>query len=188
MTAAIDPVTALERSYDELAKVVADLRPDQLGSPTSCPAWDVRAMLDHILGGALMYIAANDGLLVEEDAGAIVGDDPSIATSEMAAANLDSWRRPGALEGERTYPFGSFPAVAGLVSNVGEVALHAWDIAKATGQEARLDEDVAELVLGMYRQVPMDDLRAHGVYGPEIPVPESAPVQARLLGFLGREA
>ena len=188
MTDAIDPVTALERSYDELAKVVANLRPDQLALPTTCPDWDVRGVLNHILGGALMYIAANDGRLVAEDGGDVVGADPGLATSEMAAANLESWRRPGALEGERTYPFGTFPAVAGLVINVGEVALHAWDIAKATGQEARLDEGVAAVVLGLYRQVPMDDMRAHGVYGPEIPVPESASVQEQLLGFLSREA
>jgi uncharacterized protein (TIGR03086 family) len=187
MTVTIDPITALERSYEELAKVVADLRPDQLALPTGCPDWDVRALLNHVLGGAVMYIAANDGLLLGEENGDLVGEDASLATSEVAAANLESWRRPGALEGERTYPFGTFPAVAGLVSNVGEVALHAWDIARATGQEARLDEDVATLVLGLYRQVPMDELRAHGVYGPEIPVPDTAPVQDQLLGFLSRE-
>ena len=188
MPTAIDPITALERSYDELAKVVAGLQPAQLSLPTDCPEWDVRALLDHVLGGALMYMAANEGRLTGEDAGDVVGADPSLATSEIAAANLASWRQPGALEGERTYPFGTFPAPAGLVSNIGEVALHAWDLAKATGQEARLDEDVAALVLDLYLQVPMDELRAHGVYGPEIAVPASAPVQDRLLGFLSREA
>ena len=147
----------------------------------------MRALLDHILGGAVMYVAANDGLLVGEDGGAIVGEDPSLAVAEVAAANLASWRQPGALEGERTYPFGTFPAPAGLVSNIGEVALHAWDVAKATGQEAHLDPDVAALVLDLYTHVPMDDLRAHGVYGPEIAVPDSAPVSDRLLGFLSRQ-
>ena len=183
----IDPITALERSYEELGKVVADLRPDQLTLPTNCPDWDVRALLDHILGGARMYVAANEGRLVAEDAGEIVGEDPSLAVAEVAEANVASWRQPGALDGERTYPFGTFPAGAGLVSNIGEVALHAWDVAQATGQAARLDPEVAALVLDLYAHVPMDDLRAHGVYGPEIAVPDSAPVQDRLLGFLGRQ-
>jgi uncharacterized protein (TIGR03086 family) len=187
MSGPIDPTTALERSYEELAKVVADLAPDQLTLPTGCPDWDVRALLNHILGGAQMYVAANEGRLVAEDAGDLVGDDPGVAVAAAAAANLGSWRAPGALEGDRTYPFGTFPAGAGLVINVGEVALHAWDVARATGRPARLDEDVAVLVLDLYRQVPMDDLRAHGVYGPEIAVSDAASAQDRLLAFLSRE-
>src|SRR4029453_9234052 len=46
-----DPIDALERSFDQLAKVVANLSPDQLALPTSCPDWDVRALLNHTLGG-----------------------------------------------------------------------------------------------------------------------------------------
>jgi uncharacterized protein (TIGR03086 family) len=187
MTDLIDPVTALERSYEELATVVSGLGPDQLTAPTCCPDWDVRALLNHILGGAQMYNAANDGRLVAEDAGDIVGDDPRRAVAAAATANIRSWQEPGALDGERTYPFGTFPAGAGLISNVGEVALHAWDLASATRQPARIDKGVATLVLDFYQYVPMDELRAHGVYGPEIAVSETASVQDRLLGFLSRE-
>jgi uncharacterized protein (TIGR03086 family) len=179
-------VTALERSYDELTRVIDRLGPDQLAEPTGCPDWDVRALLNHTFGCAQMYVAANEGRLVAEDGGELVGDDPGLAVAETAVANLRSWREPGALDGERTYPFGTLPAGAGLVSNVGEVAVHAWDVANATGQPARIDDDVATLVLDFYQYVPMVDLRAHGVYGPEIAVPESAPVADCLLGFLGR--
>ncbi len=183
----IGGVTALERSYDELAKITATLDADQLLLPTCCPDWDVRAVLNHILGGALMYTSVNAGQAAGEDAGDVAGDDPVGAVARISDTNIASWRAPDALEGERTYPFGTFPAFAGLVVNVGEVALHVWDIAKATGQDARLDPDVAQIVYDLYVQVPMDDLRAHGVYGPEIAVPESASVQDRLLGFLSRQ-
>ena len=37
MADTIDPITALERAYDDLAKVVADLRPDQLTPPDQLP-------------------------------------------------------------------------------------------------------------------------------------------------------
>jgi uncharacterized protein (TIGR03086 family) len=73
------------------------------------------------------------------------------------------------------------------VSNVGEVAVHSWDVARATGKPARIDEHIAALVLDFYLQVPMDDVRAHGVYGPAIAVPETASADDRLLAFLGRE-
>jgi uncharacterized protein (TIGR03086 family) len=187
MTVPIDGITALERSYDQLSKLVANLDAHQLSAPTNCPAWDVRALLNHVLGGALMYKLVNDGEVAGEDAGDVVGDDPTGALAEISAANVASWRVPGALEGDRTYPWGTFPAGAGLLSNVAEVALHAWDLAVATGQPASIDPDVAQVVYDFYRMVPMDDLRAHGVYGPEFTVPASASVQDRLLGYLSRQ-
>lgn len=189
MTGSIDPITALERSWDELAKVIANLDDAALRAPCAdCPAWDVRGVLNHVLGAALMFNGANDGVELPEDAGDAIGSDSAAsAVAAIGAANVASWARPGGLEGERVYPFGSYPAPMGLVINVGEVALHAWDIAKATGQPARIDADVAQLVLDFYQHAPMDDLRAHGVYGPEIPVDASAPVADRLLGFMSRQ-
>lgn len=187
MLTPIDGITALERAYDNLAKVVADLEPTQLTLPTCCPAWDVRGLLNHILGGAVMYTMVNAGQAAGEDNGDLVGDDPIGALATTSAANLASWREPGALDGDRTYPWGTFPAGAGLLINVGEVALHSWDLGKAIAQTPVIDPDVAQLVYDLYRHVPMDDMRANGVYGAEISIPESAPVQDRLLGFLSRQ-
>lgn len=94
--------------------------------------------------------------LAGEDAGDVIGDDPMHALAVTSAANLASWRQPGALDGDRTYPWGTFPARAGLVINVGEVALHAWDLAKPTGQSADIDADVAQVIYDFYRRIPMD--------------------------------
>ncbi|HEX9547556.1 MAG TPA: TIGR03086 family metal-binding protein, partial [Acidimicrobiales bacterium] len=131
----MDRVTALERSYEEMAKLVANLRSEQLSEPTPCTGWDVRALLNHTFGAAWMFTLVNQGEAIGEDAGDLVGNDPSGAISELIPANVSAWRQPGALEGDRTYPFGTFPAPAGLMINVGEVAVHSWDLAKATGQD-----------------------------------------------------
>jgi len=188
MTGSIDETTALERAYEDLGRVVAELSADELALPTACPGWDVRALLNHTLGAAVMFTLVNSGVAAEEDAGDLVADDAIAALAQTSAANLAAWRHEGAREGERTYPWGTFPAGVGLCINVSEVALHSWDIATATGQEARIDPDVARVVYDLYCQIPMDDLRAKGVFGAEIGVPASAPVQARLLGLLGRKA
>ena len=67
-----------------------------------------------------------------------------------------------------------------------DVFLHTWDLARATGQDARLDPAFcADLLAGME---PMDAvLRASGHYGPRVEVPEGADAQTRLLGFIGRD-
>ena len=101
MLTTIDGVTALERSYEELAAVVAGVDDDQLDLPTGCPQWDVRGLLNHVLGGALMYIGANNGEVLGEDAGDVAGRDVQGAVARVATANLDSWYSDGALEGVR---------------------------------------------------------------------------------------
>ena len=67
-----------------------------------------------------------------------------------------------------------------------DVFMHTWDLARATGQDERLDEETcAELLAGM---APIDELlRSSGQYGPRVPVPGDADVQTRLLGFIGRD-
>src|SRR5215217_6842621 len=96
MTKPIEATTALECSYDTLAKVVANLGQGQLSAPTCCPEWDVRGLLNHILGGAIMYTLVNAGHVAGEDAGDVIGDDPVRALAVTSAANVASWRQPGA--------------------------------------------------------------------------------------------
>jgi uncharacterized protein (TIGR03086 family) len=188
MSAPIDDVTALERAYDDLTRVVSHLDLDELSTPTLCSDWDVRGLLNHVLGTAVMFTAANAGQAVGEDAGDLVGDDPVGAVKHTAVANLAAWRQNGALEGSRTYPWGTFPAPIGLVINISEVAVHAWDLARASGQHAHIDAAVAAPVYELYRQMRLGDLRTKGVFGAEVTVPATAPVQDRLLGLLGRAA
>jgi uncharacterized protein (TIGR03086 family) len=67
-----------------------------------------------------------------------------------------------------------------------DVFLHTWDLARATGQDERLDpEHCADLLAGM---TPIEELlRTSGQYGPRVPVPDDADAQTRLLGFIGRD-
>jgi uncharacterized protein (TIGR03086 family) len=67
-----------------------------------------------------------------------------------------------------------------------DVFMHTWDLARATGQDDTLDpEYCAELLEGM---IPYEDaMRGSGQYGPRVPVPDHAPVQDRMLGFIGRD-
>jgi uncharacterized protein (TIGR03086 family) len=133
-----------------------------------------------------MFTRANQGETgVPEDAGDLVGADHVTACAELADANVAAWRTPDALEGERSFPFGTFPAPVALMINVGEVAVHAWDLARSTDQPAAIDPEVAALLLDFYSSLPLDQFRGHGAFGPEVPVEDSAPVADRMLGLLG---
>ena len=182
----MDAVSALERSYDDFGRILAKLSPDQLSMASPCADWDLRATLNHTLTAVRMFTLVNEGRAVD-DAGYLVGDDPAGALADEAAANLASWRKPGALDGDRVYPFGTFPARAGIMINLGEILVHGWDVARTTGQDEAMNPDAAALLYEFYAPQPLDQYRAHGAFGPEVAVAESAPTQDRLLGLLGRQ-
>jgi uncharacterized protein (TIGR03086 family) len=67
-----------------------------------------------------------------------------------------------------------------------DVFMHTWDLARATGQDDRLDPDFCtELLAGMEHME--DAMRSSGQYGLRVPVPNDADPQTKLLGFIGRD-
>jgi len=63
--------------------------------------------------------------------------------------------------------------------------VHSWDIARATGQDERLDPAGVAYAFEMLR--PNDEaLRGPGSFGPKIEPPPDADEQTRFLCFLGR--
>ncbi|WP_434966019.1 TIGR03086 family metal-binding protein [Janibacter indicus] len=67
-----------------------------------------------------------------------------------------------------------------------DVVFHTWDLARATGQDDRLDEDyLAGALAGMQARAEM--IRASGQFGQEQPVPDDASVQERFFAFIGRD-
>ena len=183
----MDAIKALQQSYDDFGGILTNVSPDQLSLSSPCAGWDLRATLNHTLGAVRMFTLINEGKAAGGDVGDIVGDDPAGALAQEARPNLQSWRKPGALDGERVFPFGTFPAQTALMINLGEVLVHAWDVARATGQDETMNPDSAALVYEFYAPQPLDEFRTYGAFGPEVAVPENAPAQQRLLGLLGRQ-
>jgi uncharacterized protein (TIGR03086 family) len=67
-----------------------------------------------------------------------------------------------------------------------DVFMHTWDLARATGQDDRLDpEFCAEMLAGMEPLAEL--LQSSGQYGTPVPVPADADAQTRLIGFIGRD-
>jgi uncharacterized protein (TIGR03086 family) len=183
----VDVISALEQSYDQTARLVVGLTPAEFHAPSPCAGWDVRATLNHLLGTTWMFTLVNQGQDADEDAGDVIGDDASLAVTAAAKENLASWRQPGALEGERSYFFGSFPATGAAMLNLQEAFVHNWDVAKATGQELVIDPVVGLMIYDWGVSMPLDDFREHGAFGPEVAVSASASIVDRLVGLLGRQ-
>ena len=74
-----------------------------------------------------------------------------------------------------------------LMIPFGDVLLHGWDIAKATGQDTRLDPNLVEICYQAFAPQ-IEGIRAiGGLVGPEVKVPDSGSTQDKLLGIFGRQ-
>lgn len=184
MTALID---ALDDAYQHCAKVVVGIDETQLALPTPCSQWDIRATIDHLVGATWMFTLVNQGQAVGEDAARIADRDRIVALRDAAAANTASWRIPGAFDGQRTYPFGSFPADAAAMMNLSEVVVHTWDVASGLVVDATINPVLAAMLEEFYRPISLDLYRAHGAFGAEVPIDPSAAPGDRLLAKLGRQ-
>lgn len=186
LTGRVGVVGALDDAYARAIDLLGNLRSDQLGQPSRCADWDLRATLNHLLGTMRMFTLVNQGEVAGEDGGDLVGGDAQAALRNGATLNLATWRAPAAFEGDRTYPFGTFPARAAALINLSEVIVHTWDVATAVGRHVPIDPLAAEMLVEFYGAIPLDAYRKHGVFGAEVEVASHAPAAHRLLALLGR--
>lgn len=188
----MDSVAMLGRVVDEANRIVNNISEDQLDNATGCTEWTVRDMINHITGGATMFaVSAEQGSVPDEQVAQIMGgdnlgDDYKGAFGRASKHALDAFDDPAVLEKIVKLPFGEMPAGVALNIAVFDVATHAADLAKATGQTIE-DEGMLETALDMGRQMVGPDLRVPGVFDAEQPAPEGASAAEKLLAFAGRK-
>ena len=174
----------------ELATAFADTKVGgvtaaDLGRATPCSEFDVRGLLNHMIGGLGMLTTAASGGKAVIPEGDQFGSDPGASYGERRQELLAALRSPGVLEGEWEMPFGTMAAQMMTGIAFMEHLMHGWDVAKATGQDVTIPAELATECMALV--TPMDAmLRTPGVCGPAVPVADDAPLQDKLVAFLGR--
>lgn len=154
-------------------------------APTPVAAWRARDVVEHLVGWLPGFLSGGGVTLAVH--GPTVAEDPVEAWSAHASAVQALLDGPQA-EQEFSHPQVGPHRLGAAIDQfyTVDVFLHTWDLARATGQDDRLDPEFCAVLLeGME---PWDEvLRSSGQYGPRVPVPDDAPPQDRLLGFIGRD-
>ena len=166
---------------------MAGIRADQWMAPTPCTDLDVRALLNHLVSGNLLFAALVRGEPLPGRDTDHLGGEPLPAFQRAAAELRQAFAAPGVLESVYTAPFGTGPGAVLVHVRVIELLAHGWDLARATGQPAAFPDDVAERALAAARQQLSSRPEGPGApFAAEIPVADDAPAVDRLAGFLGR--
>jgi uncharacterized protein (TIGR03086 family) len=164
---------------------VVGVPPDRWDAPAPVEGWTARDVVRHLVEWFPGFLHGGTGIRLPS--GPSVDDDPVAAWTAQRDGVQALLEDEGTGTRVLVNPYiGEVPlpeAVDRFYTS--DVFMHTWDLARATGQDERLDPDKCrELYEGM---LPMDDvLRASGQYGAKVPVPEDADVQTKLLGFIGR--
>ena len=170
----------------EAARITSGVTAGQLGDPTPCPEYDTRALANHLVAytGIGMELRARREPHPDDLATRDFTTDPQWAAAY--AAQLDrsvaAWADPAVWEGE----INGMPAEAMAGMLYLELVLHAWDLARATGQEYRLDGAAAAALLGMVREQ-AEMYRQYKGFGEAVEAPAGASDLDLALALSGRD-
>jgi uncharacterized protein (TIGR03086 family) len=188
----MDIIELLDEGYGWTAERVAAVRPEDLDLATPCTRWDLRRLLNHMLGASGVVTDAALGVVVtpsRADPEALaatdrIGEDPTAAFDAAATTAMTVWHTPGVLERTCSMASGATPALVVANINLLDVVVHGWDIAQATGEAAQIPPRLAEPILGFARQAITEEQRRRG-FAAEMATGDTA--SDRLVAFLGRK-
>jgi uncharacterized protein (TIGR03086 family) len=180
----MDPLVAHQRAQDAFAGVLAAVSPRQMGDPTPCTQWTVGDLIGHVIGGN-EKVLIRAGLRQEPDASWPA--DLIEAHRASAAAAHQVFAAPDAMTIVFGLPIGPVPGSWFIWMRAVDGLVHAWDLAKATGQPTDLDPELAAYLLAGSRGAATDALRGPGkVFDDPQPCDEARSPADQLAAFLGR--
>jgi uncharacterized protein (TIGR03086 family) len=162
---------------------------DQWELPTPNTEWNVRALVEHLVGGTVWVAPLLAGQTIAQVGdrfdGDLVGDDPKEAFRKASAEAVAAALEPGAME--RIVHISSGPTLAAdyILERVADAGMHTWDLARALGIDETLHPDV---VAAGRRLLALkgDEWRSWGALGPIVPTAPGADEQTLFIAESGR--
>lgn len=180
-------VDRLSRAVHQTGRLVDGVTEQQWAAPTPCPDWAVRDLVAHLVTGQRLTA----GTLTGQPPGALgpVPDHELPSAYRSSAVDLlEAFAVPGALERELVVPFGVVTGAVALHLRLVEALVHGWDLARATGTELQVPDDVVPVALAFTQQMLGEIPPDRRPFAAPVPVPAAAPPLDQLAGLLGRAA
>jgi uncharacterized protein (TIGR03086 family) len=166
------------------------VRAGQWDAP-ALPGWTVADLVAHLtalqlaVAELLAGAPAEDPYAVPAASDDLLGDDPLTAWETAADTALAAWAAEDALSRTLELPSGPVSGAEHLVATTADLVVHAWDLARATGGDTRLDGDLVAAAL-RYAEAHLREGGVPGLVDPPVAVRPGADLQTRLLARFGR--
>jgi uncharacterized protein (TIGR03086 family) len=174
--------------FDARVRAVGD---DQWELATPCSDWNVRQLVNHLVYEDRWTVPLMEGSTIaavgDRYEGDLLGDDPKGAWAESSAEAVAAVQADGALERMVDLSSGPTPAGEYVSQLLADHLIHAWDLARAVGADARLDPELVEACAAWFTEME-PHYRAAGAVGERPETPPGADAQTTLLAAFGRTA
>jgi uncharacterized protein (TIGR03086 family) len=143
----MDVVELHNRTVEGFVRLVNEVGPEQWSAATPCSDWDVRALVNHVVGEERWTVPLMEGKTIADVGdsldGDLLGDDPATAASAAARAAQEAAAAPI----EKVHlSYGDEEPSEYLRQLAADHLVHGWDLAAAIGAEPRLDPDLVDEV------------------------------------------
>jgi uncharacterized protein (TIGR03086 family) len=177
------------RAMAEFDHRVREIPLDRWDDPTPCEDWRIRDLVSHVVTEQRWVPELLAGRSVEEMAhcfeGDQLGDDPEDAWAVAASRAREAIDAADALDRSVQTSRGELAGAEYVGELTLDLAVHAWDLARATGTPERMDEELVHELLDEV-VARRDELARSDRFGDPVPVQPSADEQTRLLALTGR--
>lgn len=165
--------------------VIEGVPPGAWSKPSPCPDWTAHDVAKHVVDTTRRLLTRlTGGDPTAPDSNEDLAVAWRVESDAVTAALTDHGRARTTVKG-----MGGEQPFEELVSGVmcADTLIHTWDLARATGQDDRLDPGGMTAAQDFLR--PNDAmLRVPGGFGPTLEAPAGADAQTRFLAFVGRRA
>jgi uncharacterized protein (TIGR03086 family) len=180
----------LDEARAMLRTAVAGVPADGWQRATPCEAWNVTRVLQHAALDQEAWGAVLSGTPMPDEnpfaPSGQLGREPLEYADHALEASVAAWITIGDADQVPTpLPQGMMAPADAAGAAALDAAIHAWDIAVATGQGSPLTPELARSLMPVAKGI-VEPLRAYGAYGPALEAEPGADDDAVLLSYLGR--
>lgn len=155
--------------------------------PTPCGEWDVHDLVNHLTTEQLWVPHLLGGARIEDVGdrfdGDNLGEEPAATWTVASREARTAWLAPSSSESTVHLSFGDAPAKVYLWQMTFDLAVHAWDLARALGVDENLDPGLAR---ELYAWASGQGFGPGPMFDAPVEVEPDAATQDRLIALTGR--
>ena len=178
-----DFAQACELAFSMVSKVPVD----GWAAATPCADWDMRALVNHMVGSARMVAFGVTGRPIgPEFYRSHLGPDPVASYRAAIDEAVGACRSdPGALGRTLDMPWGQLSGARLAIMFAADHLIHAWDVAKSVGVPLEVDDGLVARVRSFGDSYAAQH-RSPGMFDAEVGAAPDASPMDRLAAFVGR--
>jgi uncharacterized protein (TIGR03086 family) len=175
----------VHRAHEEFGRRIAAIT--DWDAPTPDTEWSVRDLVGHVVEEQQWVPQLLAGRSIPQAKASIepLREDLTEEWSLYSFAATSAWNNSRA-DAPVQLSYDTVTTSDYLREQVADVTIHAWDLARATGADESLDEELVRAVWSVFAPQ-RETLEASGLFASPVPVPADAPLQTRLLAITGRD-